>query len=190
MFEAFFQTLHELPIAGLASLFGVFGLMVGSFLNVVIYRTPKIMEEEWAQEAQAYAQRENPNWQPAPSTLSLSQPASRCGSCGHSIRWYENIPVLSWLFLRGKCSACKSANLFSGAPDAPCSMPVAIIIKCNWPWTRKSCAACATLAGTSKSMLGVLLRLSANTSPQRGSVRNCAAMAAPIAPDAPITKAR
>ena len=109
MFEAFFQTLQALPPAGLAALFGVLGLLVGSFLNVVIYRTPKMMEEEWAQEAEAYAQRENPNWQPAPRTLSLSQPASRCGSCGHHIRWYENIPVISWLFLRGKCSACKSA---------------------------------------------------------------------------------
>lgn len=109
MFEAFFQTLQALPPAALAALFGVLGLLVGSFLNVVIYRTPKMMEEEWAQEAEAYAQRENPNWQPAPRTLSLSQPASRCGNCGHRIRWYENIPVISWLFLRGKCSACKSA---------------------------------------------------------------------------------
>ena len=109
MFEEFFQALQALPPAGFAALFGVLGLLIGSFLNVVIYRTPKIMEEEWAQEAEAYAQRDNPNWQPTPSKISLSQPASRCGSCGHSIRWYENIPVLSWLFLRGKCSACKSA---------------------------------------------------------------------------------
>ena len=109
MLEAFFQTLQALPPAGFSALFGVLGLLVGSFLNVVIYRTPKIMEEEWAQEAEAYAQRENPNWQPTASKLSLSKPASRCGSCGHHIRWYENIPVLSWLFLRGKCSACKSA---------------------------------------------------------------------------------
>ena len=109
MLEAFFQTLQALPPAGFAALFSVLGLLVGSFLNVVIYRTPKIMEEEWAQEAEAYAQRDNPNWQPAPSTISLSKPASRCGSCGHRIRWYENIPIFSWLFLRGKCSACKSA---------------------------------------------------------------------------------
>ena len=109
MFEEFFQALQALPPAGFAAMFGIFGLLVGSFLNVVIYRTPKIMEEEWAQEAEAYAQRENPNWQPTSSKFSLSKPASRCGSCGHAIRWYENIPVLSWLFLRGKCSACKSA---------------------------------------------------------------------------------
>ena len=109
MLDTFFQVLQGLPPAGFAALLGMLGLLVGSFLNVVIHRTPKIMEEEWAQEAEAYAQRENPQWQPKPPTLSLSQPGSRCGSCGHRIRWYENIPVLSWLFLRGKCSACKSA---------------------------------------------------------------------------------
>ena len=108
MLEAFFQALQDLPPAGFTALLGVVGLLVGSFLNVVIYRTPQIMEEEWAQEAEAYAQRENPNWQPQPAALSLSQPRSRCGSCGHRIRWYENIPLLSWFFLRGKCSACKT----------------------------------------------------------------------------------
>ncbi|MBP7484030.1 MAG: prepilin peptidase [Aquabacterium sp.] len=81
---------------------GILGLCVGSFLNVVIHRVPKMMEQQWQAEARSVLGL------PEASTaaLSLSQPASRCPSCGHAIRWYENIPVLSWLALRGKCSSC------------------------------------------------------------------------------------
>ena len=81
---------------------GILGLCVGSFLNVVIHRVPKMMEQQWQAEARSVLGL------PEASTaaLSLSQPASRCPSCGHAIRWYENIPILSWLALRGKCSSC------------------------------------------------------------------------------------
>jgi leader peptidase (prepilin peptidase)/N-methyltransferase len=81
---------------------GILGLCVGSFLNVVIHRVPKMMEQQWQAEARSVLGL------PEASTaaLSLSKPASRCPSCGHAIRWYENIPVLSWLALRGKCSSC------------------------------------------------------------------------------------
>ncbi|MFC5521220.1 prepilin peptidase [Polaromonas jejuensis] len=85
-----------------ALLAGVLGLLIGSFLNVVIYRLPKMMERQWAQECAELA--ENP---PEPAEkFNLLVPRSRCSSCGHVIRWYENIPVLSYLFLRGKCSVC------------------------------------------------------------------------------------
>lgn len=94
----------------LAGLGGFVGLMVGSFLNVVIYRLPKMMERQWALECARLAGTDT-----SPSkvlalesaeTFNLLKPHSRCSSCGHAIAWYENIPVLSYLALRGKCSVC------------------------------------------------------------------------------------
>jgi leader peptidase (prepilin peptidase)/N-methyltransferase len=82
----------------------VLGLLVGSFLNVVIYRLPIMMEQDWKVQAHEHLDLEPP--QQAVS-LSLSSPPSRCPHCGHQIRFYENIPVLSYLLLRGQCSACK-----------------------------------------------------------------------------------
>lgn len=88
-----------------ASLMGVLGLLVGSFLNVVIHRLPKMMERQWQQEAADMAGQELA----AQAPLNLLVPRSRCPHCGHAIAWYENIPVVSYLALRGKCSACKAA---------------------------------------------------------------------------------
>lgn len=81
----------------------VLGLMVGSFLNVVIYRLPVIMERDWQIQAREYLDQPQADTQ---EPLTLARPASRCPHCGHKIRFYENIPVLSYLLLRGKCSAC------------------------------------------------------------------------------------
>ncbi len=84
----------------------VLGLCVGSFLNVVIHRMPLMLEAQWKADAQAML---HPDAAAAPEEgerLSLAKPASRCPKCGHQIRWFENIPLLSWLVLRGKCSAC------------------------------------------------------------------------------------
>jgi leader peptidase (prepilin peptidase)/N-methyltransferase len=89
------------PVLG-AALAGVFGLLVGSFLNVVIYRLPKILERQWAAECADLAGKEPEQAEP----FDLMRPRSRCRQCGHVIRWYENIPVLSYLALRGKCSSC------------------------------------------------------------------------------------
>lgn len=83
---------------------GVLGLLVGSFLNVVIYRLPKMMERQWAAEC-AEMSGQAPV---AQERFNLLVPRSRCPECGHPIRWYENVPVLSWLALRGRCSACKA----------------------------------------------------------------------------------
>ena len=95
-----------------ASLGGVLGLLIGSFLNVVIYRLPKMMERQWAQEIRAaqadVAQTDAAPAAPEPERFNLMVPRSRCPSCGHLVQWYENIPVLSYLFLRGRCSACKA----------------------------------------------------------------------------------
>ena len=82
----------------------ILGLMVGSFLNVVIHRLPKMMAREW--EAQCAALREEtPPEQPK---YNLVVPRSACPSCGAMIRAWENIPVASWLALRGRCARCKA----------------------------------------------------------------------------------
>lgn len=88
----------------------VLGLCVGSFLNVVIHRTPLMLEQQWTTECQ-YLLHPNDNFEP-PIPITLSFPPSRCPKCNHQIRWYENVPVLSWLFLQGKCSGCKNPISF------------------------------------------------------------------------------
>jgi leader peptidase (prepilin peptidase)/N-methyltransferase len=82
----------------------LFGLCVGSFLNVVIHRLPLMMERGWRAESAELLGVEIAKQEP----LTLSAPRSRCPSCGHQIPWYENIPLLSYLQLRGRCSACKT----------------------------------------------------------------------------------
>ncbi len=92
----------ELPPWALVAAVGLFGLLIGSFLNVVIYRLPKMMERQWAEEC---ADLSGTPLAPA-DKFNLLVPRSRCSSCGHLIAWYENIPVLSYLWLRGRCSVC------------------------------------------------------------------------------------
>jgi leader peptidase (prepilin peptidase)/N-methyltransferase len=108
---------------------GLLGMLVGSFLNVVVHRMPLMQERRWwgdvaAQLGDADSHQRVLN-QPLPTAasglskalqaaldalpaLGLARPRSRCPKCGHQIRWYENIPVFSWLWLRGRCSACKT----------------------------------------------------------------------------------
>lgn len=90
---------------------GVLGLCIGSFLNVVVHRLPLIMERQWREESAevlgvgvAAADKQGTPELP----LTLSRPRSRCPACGHTLAWHENIPVLSWLRLRGRCSACRA----------------------------------------------------------------------------------
>lgn len=82
------------------------GLFIGSFLNVVAYRLPKMMESDWRQQCQEFLELQDTT-KPADPPLTLSRPGSNCPRCGHTIRPWENIPVISWLLLRGRCSACK-----------------------------------------------------------------------------------
>lgn len=119
--------LAELPAPVFVALMALMGLVVGSFLNVVIYRLPIMLERErWADATillgdetshrRVFAQKRSVRTIQAESDLvngfdkvsdlDLIRPASRCGTCGHRIRPWENVPVLSWLMLRGKCSAC------------------------------------------------------------------------------------
>ena len=80
------------------------GLCIGSFLNVVIYRLPVMMERKWNDECCELLQQTNT----ITDKFNLATPASRCPKCGHKIKAWENIPVLSWLLLKGKCSNCKT----------------------------------------------------------------------------------
>ncbi len=88
--------------AGLVVAAGLIGLIVGSFLNVVIHRLPIMMEREWAAQC-AELKGEVP---PVHETLSLARPRSRCPQCGHWITALENVPVVSWLLLHGRCRGC------------------------------------------------------------------------------------
>ncbi|MDB5848367.1 MAG: prepilin peptidase [Rhodoferax sp.] len=91
-----------------AALGGIFGLILGSFLNVVVHRLPLMMEQQWARECADTTGTPQPAAADAPAPLSLIHPRSRCPHCGHQIRWFENVPVVSYLALRGRCSACKA----------------------------------------------------------------------------------
>lgn len=98
--------------------FALLGLCVGSFLNVVIHRIPLMMVSSWRQECSQFMaqQADMPHEHTSALTqvvsgdapITLSTPASRCPHCAHKIRWYENIPLISWLVLRGRCSDCQA----------------------------------------------------------------------------------
>jgi leader peptidase (prepilin peptidase)/N-methyltransferase len=128
--------------AGIAALFG---LLIGSFLNVVIYRLPKMLERQWAAECAEITGT-------APATagepFNLMLPHSRCPHCGHAIHWYENIPVFSYLALRGRCAACK-APISVRYPVVELTTS-AVFFFCAWRWGASAsglawCAFSATL---------------------------------------------
>ncbi|WP_137887289.1 A24 family peptidase [Pseudomonas sp. 2FE] len=81
------------------------GLLIGSFLNVVVYRLPKMLELDWKAQAREIL---GMPIEASGETFNLILPNSRCPHCGHEIKPWENIPVISYLFLRGKCSSCKT----------------------------------------------------------------------------------
>ncbi len=88
-----------------AGLAGIIGLLVGSFLNVVIYRLPIIMQREWRKDCIEYLQMEA---EEEGEPFNLSLPLSRCPRCQSPIKAYQNIPVISYIFLKGQCANCKN----------------------------------------------------------------------------------
>ncbi len=98
-----FDPLQSSP-ALYVSVAALLGLMIGSFLNVVIHRLPRMMESEWREQCSAMDGEDAPPAAP----YNLVAPRSACPSCGHMISAWENIPVISWLLLRGRCAHCKT----------------------------------------------------------------------------------
>lgn len=131
------------------TVFCVLGLLIGSFLNVVVYRLPMMLEAQWKAECAELSGAESPSAE----KFNLSVPRSRCQQCNHPIRWYENIPVASYLFLRGKCSACKTpislrypvVELATGA----------LFFYCAWKWGASPTA--LLWSGFSASILALAL---------------------------------
>ena len=117
-----------------AALFGLLGLLVGSFLNVVIHRLPKMMEIRWAAEcAELQGSADLPaGANPDAGRFNLMVPGSRCPHCGHAISWFENIPVISYMFLRGKCRECHTGI----SPRYPAIelLNAALFAWCGWHW--------------------------------------------------------
>lgn len=85
----------------------LFGLMVGSFLNVVILRLPRMLEIEWRRDAKEILAETSADLDG--QTLSLARPASRCPGCDTPLKAWHNVPVISWLALRGRCASCGMA---------------------------------------------------------------------------------
>jgi leader peptidase (prepilin peptidase)/N-methyltransferase len=119
------------PGAPLIAFAALLGLLIGSFLNVVIHRKPVLLERLWLSDTAQYLQDASAMQRvlgplsasipelhrigmsleaevQALPALSISRPRSRCPHCGHAIRWWENIPLISWMLLRGKCSSCRA----------------------------------------------------------------------------------
>ncbi|MEE9350940.1 MAG: A24 family peptidase [Thiotrichaceae bacterium] len=87
---------------------GIISLLIGSFLNAAIYRIPIMLEKGWREDCEHLFEKEESESNTDNKTFNLFVPRSQCPSCGHVITALENIPVLSYLFLRGKCSSCGS----------------------------------------------------------------------------------
>lgn len=89
---------------GLSFMLAALGLVVGSFLNVVIHRLPKMMEAQWARDCAEYRDEPAPDSEP----LSLAYPGSQCPHCNTKIMAWQNIPVVSYVLLRGRCASCEA----------------------------------------------------------------------------------
>jgi len=101
------QTLLQSSPVLLTIIVTLFGLLVGSFLNVVIYRLPIMMQREWKSECTEYLELDTSKTND--EVFNLTLPHSRCPGCNTAIKPYQNIPVISYLFLKGKCAKCKTS---------------------------------------------------------------------------------
>ncbi|MGL5976112.1 MAG: prepilin peptidase, partial [Aeromonas sobria] len=129
----FIELAHGLPWLYLSLVF-LFSLMIGSFLNVVIHRLPIMLEREWQAEYRGYFA---PDEEAASAErYNLMVPRSACPHCGHAITALENIPLLSWLWLKGRCRDCQ-APISARYPlvellTALLSVAVAMVITPGW----------------------------------------------------------
>ncbi len=100
-----FESLQALPLAVVLVFVFVIGLLVGSFLNVVILRMPLKLMQDWRQQCRELLELKDSVTE-VEAAPGLIKPRSRCPQCGTTIAWYDNIPVLSWLILRARCRVC------------------------------------------------------------------------------------
>ena len=103
-----FDILKDNPALLYSAVF-LLSLCIGSFMNVVIHRLPEMMKREWRSQSIEYLEIADQYPDEDTTVYSLSKPESHCPNCKHKIRWYENLPVVSYIALRGKCSACKQS---------------------------------------------------------------------------------
>ena len=118
-----------------AAILAVLGALVGSFLNVVIHRLPRMLERRWSEECAALHADMAPSATSPPAeagTYNLMVPRSACPHCGHQIRWYENIPLISYAFLRGQCSSCAASISLRYPMVELCT--ALLFAWCGWRW--------------------------------------------------------
>ncbi len=104
---SFFEAAANSPLL-LITFVGLVGLLFGSFFNVVIYRLPKMMEASWKYECEVLLSDESDAEEIAPPQFNLAVPNSHCPSCNAPVKAWQNIPVLSYVLLRGRCASCKA----------------------------------------------------------------------------------
>ncbi len=104
-----FSELSVLPYEYHVGIALILGLLVGSFLNVVIYRYPKLLKYQWSSQSHEWLHDEPYSEKQPPGIVF---PGSHCGHCKHQIKAWQNIPLLSFIFLKGKCSNCKTKISF------------------------------------------------------------------------------
>jgi len=124
-------------------LLALLGLLVGSFLNVVIYRLPKMMERQWAADSAQASGQAAPPVEP----FNLAVPRSTCPHCAAGIAWYDNIPLLSYGLLRGRCRHCQASI---GLRYPLVELGTALLFAfCGWHWGLGAAAMawCAWMAG-------------------------------------------
>lgn len=100
--------LNSIDNSILQAIWGIFGLIIGSFLNVAIHRIPLMLEAQWKLESLASKDSITSD----NIKITLSKPSSRCPNCGHKLYWYENLPLISYVLLKRKCSSCDALISF------------------------------------------------------------------------------
>ncbi len=128
------QSLSELSVL-LFVFVAIFGLIIGSFLNVVIYRLPRMVFREWHQEARNYL-AEQPERPELPKRFNLFFPCSTCTYCKQAIKPWHNIPILSFIFLCGRCACCRQRIpwRYPLVELLTALLAMAVIWRYGWQW--------------------------------------------------------
>lgn len=128
-----FDFLAQQPPLLIGTVF-LLGLLIGSFINVVAYRLPIMMERDWRRQCQEYLHPDEPMADEA--RFDLLVPRSRCPACKHRIKAWENIPLLSYVFLRGKCSACgtRISLRYPGVELVTALLSAVVAWQLGWGW--------------------------------------------------------